>query len=74
MVIPFYKHLIQRVAFSGNMSICNINVYFRNTLLGFPTSRTGFQALQFHPGNKLRSGMYHHIAGVEERLYICSVN
>ncbi len=32
MVIPFYKHLIQRVAFFGNMSICNINIYFRNTL------------------------------------------
>jgi hypothetical protein len=74
MVIPFYKHLIQRVAFFANMSICNINVYFRNTLSGFQTSRTGFQALQFHPGNKLRSGMYHHIAGVEERLYICGVN
>lgn len=74
MVIPFYKHLIQRVAFFDNMSICNINVYFRNTLSGFQTSRTGFQALQFHPGNKLRSGMYHHIAGVEERLYICGVN
>ena len=74
MVIPFYKHLIERVAFFANMSICNINVYFRNTLSGFQTSRTGFQALQFHPGNKLRSGMYHHIAGVEERLYICGVN
>lgn len=74
MVIPFYKHLIQRVAFFGNMSICNINVYFRNTLTGFPTLLTGFQALQFHPGNKLRSGMYHHIAGVEELLYICGVN